>query len=102
MSLQRALATRNFRPELVALPGELIPPYRPQHPPAAPHCHSLATLPLATGTPPTPQTQVRRRNHEAEQNPNPAPKMQIGLGFWIRTAVDKAAANGVNISLTDD
>ena len=28
--------------------------------------------------------------------------MQIGLGFSIQTAIDEAAANGVNIPLTDN
>ena len=28
--------------------------------------------------------------------------MQIGLGFWILNAIDEAAANGVDITYTDD
>ena len=101
MSLQRALATRDFRPELVALPWGLIPPDRPQTPPAAPHRQSLETPPPAAVTPPTPQTQGLSRNQEAEQNPHPAPQMQIGPGFSIRTAIDEAEANRVNIPLKD-
>ena len=101
-SLQRALATRNFRPELVTLRGGLAPPDRTHPPPAAPRRQALATSPLAVGNPLTPQTQVCRRNHETEQNPHPAPQMQICQGLWIRTAIDKAVANGVDIPLTDD
>ena len=57
---------------------------------------------MAAVTPPTPQTQGHRRNKEAEQNPHPAPHMQIFPGFRILTAIDKASANGVDITLTDD
>ena len=44
MSLQRALATRNFRPELVTLPGGIILPDRPQPPPAAPRSAPLTVI----------------------------------------------------------
>ena len=102
MSLQRALATRNFRPELVVLPGGIIPPDRPQTPPAAPCCQSLATPPPAAGTPPTPQMQGLRKNQEAEHNTHPAPQMQIGPGFRIRLAIDEAELNGVNTPLIEE
>ena len=59
-SLQRALATGNFRPELVTLPGRLALPERPLPPPAAPRRQALATLQPAVGTIPTPQVQSRR------------------------------------------
>ena len=100
--LQRDLAMRNFRPELVALPGGIILPDRPHPPPVAPRRQSLATPLPAAGTPPTTQTQGLRRNQEAEQNPYPAPQMKIGPGFSIQTTIDKAVSNGVNIPLTDD
>ena len=93
---------RNYRPELVALPGGVIPPDRPHPPPAAPRRQSLVTPPSAAGTPPTPQNQGLRINQEAEQNPHPAPQMKICMGFRIRTTIDKAEANGVNIPLPED
>ena len=101
-SPQRAVATRNFCPELVALPGGLISPDRPQPPPAAPLRQALATPPPAAGTLPTPQTQGLRRNQEAEHNLHPATQMQIGPGFRIQTAIYKAEANGFNTPLTDN
>ena len=92
---------RNVGPELVALPGGLAPPDRPQPPPAVPRRQVLATPLPAAGTPPTPQTQGGSRNQGEEQNPHPAPQMHIGLGFRIQTAIDKAASNRVYILLTD-
>ena len=103
-SLQRVLATRDFRPELVALPGRLTPLDSTQPPPAAPHCQELESHLPAAGTPPPPnhQTHGRRINQDAEQNYHPAPQIHIGPGFRIRMALDKAAASGVSIPLTDD
>ena len=101
-SLRRALVTGNFRPELVALPGGLVPPERPLPPPTAPRRQALETLHPEEGTTPTAQAQGSRRNQEQEQNPYPAPQMQIGPGFRIRTAIYKAASNGVNIPQTEN
>ena len=52
-SLQRDLATVNFRPKMVTLPGGMTPPERPLPPPVAP-CRLPAT-PQASGNTPTPQ-----------------------------------------------
>ena len=46
---------------------------------------------------PTPQVQSRRGNQAQEHNPHPTPQIQIGPGFQIRTAIDAAVADGVNI-----
>ena len=54
-SLRRALATGNFRPDLVALPGGLAPPERPLSPPAAPRCQASATPQPTADINPTPQ-----------------------------------------------
>ena len=37
-----------------------------------------------------------------EQNSHPAPQMQVGTGFRIRTPIDAAMAEGVDIPQTDD
>ena len=100
-SLQRALATRNFCPELVALPrGDRTARPSPASTHSAPP-PGIGNTPFTTGNPPTPQTQGHSRNQEAEKNPHPAPQMQIGPGFRIRIAIDETAANGVDIPLTD-
>ena len=70
-SLRRALATGNFRPELVTLPRGLAPLERPLPPPAE-TCRLVAT-PQASGNTPTPQALGRRGNQIQEHNPHPAP-----------------------------
>ena len=95
--LRKALATGNFHPEMVALPGGLAPPEIPLPLPVAPRSKALATPHPEAGTTPMPQAQGSRRNQEQEQNPHPAPQMQIEPAFWIRTAIDETKANGVNI-----
>ena len=72
--LRRALATGNFRPDLVALPVGLSPPERPLRPPAAPHRQASKTPQPVVGTTPTPQTQSRR-NQAQEHNPRPTLQM---------------------------
>ena len=52
--LSRDLATGNFHPELVALPGWLAPPEIPLPPPAAPRRQALETPEPEAGTTPTP------------------------------------------------
>ena len=99
-SLQRALATGNFRPELVTLPGGMEPPERPLPLPAAPR--RLTETPHTAGNTPTPQSKGRIGNQVQENNPNPAQLMQIGPGFRIRMAIDSAAADRVDILHTDD
>ena len=98
--LKRALGKINFRPELVALPGRLAPPERFLPPTAAPRRQASATTLPAAGTTPTPQAHSRK-NQAQEHNPHPAPQMQIRPGFRIRTAINEAAANGVNIPQTN-
>ena len=101
-SLRRDLATRNFRPELVTLPGGIAPPNRPQFSPAAPLRQALTTPLPEAGTSTTTQIQCLRRNQEAEQKPHPSPQMQIGPGFRTRMAIGEAAANGIDNTLKDD
>ena len=96
-SMRRDLVTGNFSPELVSLPRGVAPPERPLPPPAAPRHQALATPQTEEGTTPTAQVQGSRRNQEQEQNLHPAPQMHIGPGFMIRTTINKAAENGVNI-----
>ena len=67
----RALATGNFRPKLVALPGGLAPPQRPPPPPTAPQCQGAVSPLHATGIPSPPPAQNSQCNHEVEQNPHP-------------------------------
>ena len=101
-NLLRDLATGNFRPELVALPGGIAPPELPLPPPAAPHHRASATTQPAAGTTPTPQAYIRRGNQVQEHNPHPTPQMQIWTGFRIRTAINASAADGVDIPHTDN
>ena len=99
-SLRRALATGKFRPELVNLLGGLAPPERPFPTPSA--TRRLAVTAQAAGNTPKTQAQGHRGNKVQEDNPHPAPKIQVGRGFRIRTAINAAAVNGVNIPHTDD
>ena len=101
-SLRRALALGNLRPELVSLSGGLAQTDFPLPPHTAPHIQALATPQMVAGTTPTPQAQGSRRNQAQEKNPHPVPQMHFGPGFWIRTAIGKAAANGVYIPQTDN
>ena len=99
-SLQRDLATENIRPKLVTLPGEMETQESPLTFPAAPR--RLVATPQAVGNTPTPQTQSRRSKQVQEHNPSPAPQMQIGPMFRIRTAIDAAAADGLDTPQTDN
>ena len=78
-SLPKALATGNFRPELITLPAGLVPLERPLPPPISPR--RQAETPQAEGNNSTPQAKGRRGNQVQEHNPHPAPHMQIGPGF---------------------
>ena len=53
-SLRRALATGNFRTNLVALPGGLTPLDQPQPLPTAPRRQVLAAPPTVAGNSPSP------------------------------------------------
>ena len=99
-SLQRAIATGNFRPELITLPGRLAPPEIPLPPPS--ETRRLAARPQAEGNTPTPQVQGRRGNHVQENNPHPSPHMQVEPGFNIRTDINAAAADRADTPQIDN
>ena len=74
---------------------------------AAPLPTRSAPLPGISNTPADGRHQPHAPVTEQEESctgtqSHPAPQMQIGLGFWIRTAIDKAVVSGVEISQTDD
>ena len=98
--LRRALATGNFRPDLVTLSGGMAPPERPLTPPSP--TRRLTATPQEAGNTLKPQGQGRRGNQVQENNPYPAPKMKVGPGFRIRTAIDTLAADGVDTPQTDN
>ena len=102
-SLRQALAAGEFRPELVALSGEIAPPERLTLLPAVPRRVATKAPPQETGTPPPPLAhQIRNQCQEEEQNPYPAPLLQVGPGFLIRRVIDDTASQGVDIPETDD
>ena len=84
--LQRVLATGNFRPDLVALPGGITLSERFFPPPALSRGAVQTAPPQANGAPPPPLPQ------KTHQRP----------GLRIHRAINEATNQGGNIPATDD
>ena len=98
--LRRELATGNFRPEHIALPGAFTPQApAAQAPSVVTHASTPPTAP-AKSPPRGGGRKIQTASHT--QNPWTADHLKVAPGFRIRCAIDTAADVGTGMPETND